>query len=105
VSGFEVLAERVALRDKIREADIVITGEGKLDAQSLEGKAPFGIARLAQELSKPVWAIAGAIEDREQLRPHFKKLVALVGGAVTVEKALANPAEYLSQRTRELLER
>jgi glycerate kinase len=105
LSGFEVLAERVVLRDKIRQADIVITGEGKLDAQSLEGKAPFGVAQLTQELGKPVWAIAGAIEDREQLRPHFKKLVALVSGAVTVEKALANPAEYLSQRTRELLER
>jgi glycerate kinase len=105
LSGFEVLAERVALRDRIRAADIVVTGEGKLDAQSLEGKAPFGVAQIAQQLGKPVWAIAGVIEDRERLAPHFQKLTALVGKDVTADEALEQPAKYLAKRVRELLER
>jgi glycerate 2-kinase len=103
--GFEVLAERVALRDKIREADIVITGEGKLDAQSLEGKAPFGVAQLARQLGKPVWAIAGAIEDRERLVPHFENLVSLVGDDTSLDEALREPAKHLAKKTRELLTR
>jgi glycerate 2-kinase len=103
LSGFKVLAKRVALRDKIERVDIVITGEGKLDAQSLEGKAPFGVAQIARQLGKPVWAIAGAIEDRERLAPHFEKLIALVGEGVTVDDALRAPEKHLARRTRDLL--
>jgi glycerate kinase len=105
LSGFQVLAERVSLRDKIGRVDIVITGEGKLDAQSLEGKAPFGVAQMTRQLGKPVWAIAGAIEDRERLAPHFEKLVSLVGEDTSLGEALREPAKHLAKRTRELVGR
>src|SRR5437870_3847685 len=64
--GFEVVAEAVGLKDKMKDADLVITGEGSLDRQTLEGKTPAGVARLARTLGKPVFAIVGrAAEDRE----------------------------------------
>ena len=46
--GFEVVAEAVGLEPKMKNADLVITGEGRLDRQTLEGKTPAGVARLAQ---------------------------------------------------------
>ena len=64
-SGFEVVAELIGLREKIARADIVITGEGKLDRQTLSGKAPAGVARLARAAGKRVFAIVGQAEDKE----------------------------------------
>ncbi len=63
-SGFEVVAEAIDLRAKIERADIVITGEGKLDRQTLAGKAPAGVARMARALKKPVFAIVGQAAGR-----------------------------------------
>jgi glycerate kinase len=59
-SGFDVVAERVGLPAAIRDADVIITGEGRLDAQTREGKAPYGVAKLARAAGKKVHAIVGA---------------------------------------------
>ena len=64
-SGFEVVAELIGLREKIARADIVITGEGKLDRQTLSGKAPAGVAQLARTAGKRVFAIVGQAEEDE----------------------------------------
>lgn len=102
VSGFNVVAEKVALRERIRAADIVITGEGKLDFQSLHGKGPYGVASLAKLAGKPVWALAGVIEDRQLLKTHFNGLNSLVSGDVTAEEAMHNPGPLLRRRAFEL---
>src|SRR5205814_138316 len=60
--GFDVVADAISLRNKIRGADFVITGEGQLDAQTAEGKAPAGVAILGRKLGKPVYAIVGRAE-------------------------------------------
>src|SRR5881409_3703084 len=57
--GFDVVAEAVGLESKMKEVDVVITGEGSLDRQTLEGKTPADVARLARKLGKKVFAIAG----------------------------------------------
>src|SRR5439155_27297818 len=57
--GFDVAAEAVGREAKIKDADIVITGEGSLDRQTLEGKTPAGVARLARKLGRRVFAIVG----------------------------------------------
>lgn len=60
--GVEVVAEALGLPARMAEADLAITGEGKLDAQSLHGKAPAGILRLARELSVPAAIVCGQVE-------------------------------------------
>ena len=95
VSGFAVVAERLKLKVRIAAADIVITGEGKLDSQSLEGKGPFGVASIAKACEKPVWVIAGAVSPHPKMESYFDRIVSLVGDDVTLEVALANPAETL----------
>jgi glycerate kinase len=58
-NGFDVVSEAMQLEARIRAADLVITGEGSLDGQTLEGKGPAGVAALARAHQKPVLAIAG----------------------------------------------
>lgn len=58
-SGVEIVLEETRFRDAILDADIVVTGEGRLDAQTAMGKAPIGVARLAKSLGKKVIAFSG----------------------------------------------
>ena len=103
VSGFQVVAERLDLAERIAQVDVVLTGEGKIDSQSLQGKGPIGVARIARSRNKPVWAIAGLITDRELVSPHFDKLAALVSGETSLAEALEQPRKVLYERARELV--
>jgi len=62
-SGISLVLEETKLRDYIKDTDIVITGEGRLDEQTAMGKAPSGVAKLAKEYGKPVLAFAGAVTE------------------------------------------
>jgi glycerate kinase len=63
VPGFELVADEVDLYDRIDGADLVITGEGHLDAQSFDGKVVGGVAQVAEEFGVPVVAIVGIADD------------------------------------------
>lgn len=76
-SGFEVVADAIDLRARVRQADIVITGEGKLDRQTLSGKTPAGVARMARAEGKPVFAIVGQATDDADARGLFDNVMAL----------------------------
>ncbi len=94
--GFDCLAEAAGLEEKIRAASLVVTGEGALDAQTLEGKAPHGIATLASRHGVPVVAIAGLIDDPVGLLDaHFDATATLVPGPITTEAACANATPLL----------
>ncbi|WP_273325666.1 glycerate kinase [Vallitalea guaymasensis] len=62
-SGINILLDAVDFDDLVADADLIITGEGKIDGQSLRGKVPVGIADRAVKYHKPVIAIVGAIGD------------------------------------------
>ncbi len=62
-SGIDLIIRETGLEDAIRTADLVITGEGCLDAQTAMGKAPVGIAKIAKKYGKPVIAFSGAVKD------------------------------------------
>ena len=100
--GFEVVAEAVGLEPKMKGADLVITGEGSLDRQTLEGKTPVGVARLARRLGKPVFAIVGhASEDRE-LREIFEGIYQNVRPGMSQQENMKRAAELLRENAREL---
>lgn len=65
-SGIETILQLVRLKTALQHADLVITGEGQLDAQSLRGKAPIGIAQAAKQFGLPVIALVGARSDNLQ---------------------------------------
>lgn len=60
-SGIKIVLEETHMEDFIKDADIVITGEGRLDAQTVMGKAPFGVAQMAKKYGKPVLAFSGCV--------------------------------------------
>ncbi|WP_373820176.1 glycerate kinase [Glaesserella sp.] len=62
-SGVQIVIEATHLKEKLQQADLVITGEGRMDSQSIAGKTPIGVARLAKELDKPVIAIVGSLRE------------------------------------------
>ena len=62
--GFQVVSETVNLKRKIKWADYIITGEGKIDYQTQYGKTPYGVAKMVKKYSKIVIAIAGTIENQ-----------------------------------------
>lgn len=68
-SGADLIIQAAHLEEKVKEADIVLTGEGKLDEQTLEGKGPQRIAFLAKKYHKPVFAFAGQVAvDEKRLK-------------------------------------
>ena len=62
-SGINIILDEIKLEDDIKDADFVITGEGKLDFQTSMGKAPIGVAKLAKKYGKKVIAFAGGTTD------------------------------------------
>lgn len=62
-SGVKIILEETHLENDIKHADIVVTGEGRLDGQTILGKAPIGVTKLAKKYNKPVLAFAGAVTN------------------------------------------
>ncbi|MNF96693.1 Glycerate kinase [compost metagenome] len=85
-------------------ADLVITGEGRFDAQTLRGKTPFGVARIARRQGVPVLVIAGTLgEGYEQLYAHgIDAAFALTNGPMSLEQACAQAAPLLQARARDI---
>jgi glycerate kinase len=102
--GFEVVAEAVGLEAKIKEADLVITGEGSLDRQTLEGKTPVGVARLARKLGKPVFAIVGRASEDRELREIFAGIYQNARPGMSQQENMKRAAELLRENARELAE-
>jgi glycerate kinase len=100
--GFEVVAEAVGLESKMKDADLVITGEGSLDRQTLEGKTPAGVARLARKLGKPVFAIVGRASDDPELREIFDGIYQNARPGMSQQENMKRAAELLRENAREL---
>lgn len=102
--GFEIVAEAVGLDARLEGADLVLTGEGRLDAQSLSGKTPVGVMRRARERGIPVVAVAGSLGDdvEEVVAAGMTAVLSVVPGVVTQDEAMDGAAANL-QRTAEAL--
>ena len=97
--GIELVLELVGFHDAVAKADLVITGEGSLDAQSLRGKAPFGVASAAAGHGVPVVAIAGIVEaaERELRTAGFEEAHALTELEPDVQRCMDDAAELLQR--------
>ncbi|HHT0126522.1 TPA: glycerate 3-kinase [Raoultella planticola] len=91
-SGIDIVLEAVHLEEALRDADLVITGEGRMDSQTVGGKAPVGVARLAKKHCIPVIAIAGVLGDGvEAVHQHG------IDAVFSILPALAPLAEVLDR--------
>lgn len=104
--GFALVAGLTGLAEQLKDADLVITGEGSMDSQSLTGKAPIALADASRELGIPVIVVAGRIlVTPEDLAEHGIVAAAqLLDVAASPEDAVANAAKYLTWATSQVLE-
>jgi glycerate 2-kinase len=98
-SGIELVLELVGFDRAVAAADLVVTGEGKLDAQSLRGKAPVGVARAATAHGVPVVALAGVVEvaARELRAAGFEEAHALTELEPDPARCMAQAAPLLER--------
>ena len=91
-SGIKIVLEETQLEEYVKDADLVITGEGRMDGQTAMGKAPVGVAALAKKYKKPVLAFAGAVErDARKCNEHgIDAFFPILRGVVTLEEAMKN---------------
>jgi len=96
-SGFDVVAGCLGLEAEVAAADLVVTGEGSLDAQTLGGKGPAGIAQLARKHGRRVIAFAGVIPDAAQLHGVFDAAFPLSEEPLSIEESMRNASNLLEQ--------
>jgi glycerate kinase len=104
--GIDLVLDAVGFDARLQEADLVITGEGRLDSQTRSGKALAGVLEASRRRGRPVLAIAGSIDGppREFTGPGgFAEVSALAGAGISVDEAIARAGPLLRQRTTELL--
>ncbi len=101
-AGFEVVADAVGLESKMKDVDLVITGEGSLDRQTLEGKTPAGVARLARKLGKRVYAIVGRVSQDRRVNDLFDEVYELAQPGISEKENMTRAAEFLREKARKL---
>jgi glycerate kinase len=103
--GFDVVAGSIGLEAKMKDVDLVITGEGSLDRQTLEGKTPAGVARLARKLGKRVFAMVGRAAEDRQARELFDGVYQNARAGMSQEENMKKAANLLRENARELARR
>lgn len=105
--GFEIVSETLDLETKIKNCDVVIVGEGKIDRQTQYGKTPYGVLKIAKKYHKKVYAFAGRVEDYHVLKelgfhniyqislPNEKLAIALKNGKENLKKCVYQHMEEI----------
>ena len=104
--GFDIVADAVHLRDRLRGADLCITGEGRLDASSLGGKAAVGVARVCKELSVPCVAIVGSADDPNaaEMTSLFTNIIPIHQPPMSLAESMHDAALLIERAARTLLD-
>jgi len=98
ISGFELVCELTHLEEKIKQATVVFTGEGKIDAQTVFGKTISGVAKLVKKYDVPVIALAGIAEDdlTELYNLGVTSVHTIAEKPTTIEESKTRAAELLA---------
>jgi len=97
VSGIELVLEHNRFVEHLADSDLVITGEGQIDAQTIDGKGPVGVARLAGKHGLPTIALAGGINIDERLlhEAGIQAVLPIVDQPMSLEQALADASDLV----------
>lgn len=100
--GIQIVIDALKLAEEVADADLVITGEGCIDSQTIHGKTPIGVARCAKQFGKPVIAIAGCLaDDCGVVHEHgLDAVFAVVNRAMSLPEALASASTNIELTAR-----
>jgi len=107
-NGVDIVMEATGIENKMRDVDLVITGEGAFDRQTFFGKSPYGVAILAKKYKKPVITINGSVNvSRDEISERDKNLFSgnfsTLNAAMNIENAIKNSKVLLKNITKELI--
>lgn len=105
-SGIDIVIETTKLKDRIQGADFVITGEGRIDNQTIFGKTPIGVAKAAKEFDVPVIAIAGYVADNAHVNHEYgiDAMFSIMQYPIDIEEALQKDRAmfFIERKTEEI---
>ncbi|MFP5108441.1 glycerate kinase [Neobacillus sp. C211] len=95
--GVEIVIEATGLSHIVKDADLVITGEGKIDGQTIFGKTPIGVAKTAKKYGVPVVGIAGNVSKDSYVVHEYgiDAIFSIVPGVILIEDAFKHAEEYV----------
>ncbi|MEI2265723.1 glycerate kinase [Erwinia sp. CGal63] len=102
--GIEIVTEALGLDELVKDAALVITGEGRIDSQTIHGKVPIGVAKVAKRYNKPVIGIAGSLtKDVGIVHQHgLDAVFSVIYSICTLEDALSGAAENVRMAARNI---
>lgn len=105
VRGVDVILDLAAFDEKLKDVDLVVTGEGKLDQQTMRGKVIFGVLERCERLNIPVIAICGRVTDpgRQAFGKRFRAIVAAADETVPLDLAMKNAKSLLTGTTERII--
>ena len=95
--GIDIFERHAKLTERVKPVQLVITGEGALDAQTLMGKGVGEIANVCQRLGVPCFGLAGVVPEPERALEKFKAVYSLTPDLTDKESALREPAPWLER--------
>jgi glycerate kinase len=97
VNGIVYFLQLTGFEAELRKCNVLITGEGSIDAQTLQGKGPFGVAKLAKQNNIPVIGLAGIVpfEESSALNSYFDVLLSIGNGPAGLPEALKHTRQNL----------
>jgi glycerate kinase len=103
-SGINYIADALGLDEKVKNADIVISGEGKLDEQSFKGKVVSGVLSSCQKNNKPLYLVVGFNSITSELPKEIKAVISLTDMVLNQKEAIKYALNYLEKSTQKLFE-
>ena len=102
-NGIDTIMEMTGFEEQVSSADLIISGEGKFDHQTMSGKVIFGVSRMAKKYQKPLVIVCGVSEvPNDALNElEIKQVITLVDEVITPEIAKKDAASILERKTRE----
>src|SRR5699024_6256607 len=104
-SGAHLVAEEIQLENAVKEADLVITGEGQTDEQTIEyGKTAEYVARLSQKYEVPALLLSGSLQGKQnRLREKFAGCFSILSSPLLVEESMNQAGELLYEQTKNVM--
>ncbi|MEH6986432.1 glycerate kinase [Cytobacillus firmus] len=102
--GIDIVLDAVNFEEEVKGADLVITGEGRIDSQTIYGKTPIGVAKAAKKHGIPVIGLAGSLSDDSHIvHDHdIDALFSIVPGVITLPDAFEKAALYMERTARNI---
>lgn len=89
INGFELVSQMIGLEEKVKQADLIVTGEGRIDQQTIHGKVPYGVAVLAKKYDKPIVAFCGSRQpDLGELTNYLPAVFSIQLGPIRLDEAM-----------------